>query len=106
MIKLPSVKDVKCLTVQELYTRLQEIIDDGDGDMPVVVHAMTGGIGGSGHASVESVFYGFDWHKGKVLIQTDQTLLGAAYAEKRREAARKAGAREALKEKKNGVSKR
>lgn len=83
------------MNVQQLRDRLQEIIDEGNGDMTIVVQAMTGGVRGSSHATIESVFYGFDWDKGKVLIQPKETLLGAAYAEHRREAARKAGERDA-----------
>lgn len=83
------------MNVQELHARLQEIIDEGNGDMTIFVHALTGGISGSGHAGITGVAYGFDWDNGKVLVHTDQTLLGAAYAEKRRESARKAGERDA-----------
>lgn len=88
------------MNVRQLHDLLSAFIDDDGGDMTVVVQAMTGGISGSGHAQIVDLVYGFDWDKGKVLIQPDQTLLGAAYAEKRREAARKAGEREALKGKK------
>jgi hypothetical protein len=87
------------MNVQELHTHLQEIIDEGNGDMTVFVQAMTGGVGGSRHTTIESVFYGFDWDKDKVLIKTTETLLGAAYAERRRESARKAGEREGSKKK-------
>jgi len=83
------------MNVQQLHARLQEIIDEGNGDMTIFVQAMTGGVRGSSHAVIEDVFYGFDWDKGKALIKTTETLLGAAYAEKRREAARKAGERDA-----------
>jgi hypothetical protein len=88
------------MNVTELHAHLQEIIDGGNGDMTVLVQAMTGGLRGTGNVNIKSVFYGFDWDHGKILIQPEQTLLGAAYAEKRREAARKEGEREALKGKK------
>jgi hypothetical protein len=83
------------MTVEQLCKRLQELVGDGAGNMTIVIQAMTGGTSGSGHAQVLGCIYGFDWDHGKILIQSDQTLLGAEYAEKRREAARKAGGRDA-----------
>jgi hypothetical protein len=79
------------MIVTELHARLQEIIDEGNGDMPIVIQAMTGKLRGHSNPHIDKVFYGFDWDNGKVIINPTETLLGAAYSEKRRESARKAG---------------
>lgn len=83
------------MNVTELHARLQEIIDEGDGDLPIILQVMTGGIRGYNNVTVKSVSYGFDWDHGKVVLHPTETLLCAAYAEKRREAARKAGEKDA-----------
>lgn len=88
------------MTVQQLRDCLQHLINEGSGDMTVVIQAMTGQLRGSSNTNIESVVYGFDWDFGKVIINPVVPLIGAAYAEKRRESARKAGEREALKGKK------
>lgn len=83
------------MNVQELHDLLHNIIDEGNGDMTVEIQAMTGRLSGGSNAQVQGVAYGFDWHMNKVIINPAETLLGAAYAEKRRESARKAGERSA-----------
>lgn len=83
------------MNVQQLRDCLQTLINEGSGDMPVVIQAMTGKLRGSSNTNIESIVYGFDWDFGKVIINTVVPLVGAAYAEHRREAARKAGERDA-----------
>lgn len=86
------------MTVNELYKQLEDIVNEGGGDMPIILKVMSGGLCGCNNVTVKALNYGFDWDHGKVVLHATDTLLTAAYAERRREAARKAGERAAKKD--------
>ena len=60
------------MTVRELIKKLSKLSKAGHGDRPVEVPVM-GGLRGGG-VGVTGASSGFDWHMGRVLIQTATPL--------------------------------
>ena len=75
------------MTVTELYWRLAEIINDGHGSDPLIIHAVGAGLR-SDVTELKNVTYGFDWTKGKVILNPIETLVTAKYMHHRLEKAK------------------